>query len=126
MALQCLSLQLVKTSLRLIAEVLGLGRIAVKFRREQLRHKEWVISEVHDIKQLSLNSTSRLTERTILVILFFTFSADIAPKQSELLLEETSETRSVRFISFISVECELETYTIVSVEFDHVVCLDEW
>ena len=85
-----------------------------------------MIGEIHDINQLSLSSTSRLTERTILVILFFTFSADVVPKQSELLLEEVSETRSAKFISFVAVEVGLETNTIVSVEVDHVVCLDEW
>lgn len=99
--------------------------IAVRNRTERLRGKDWVIGEIHDIHQLSLSSTSRLTECTILVILFFTFSADVVPKQSELLLEEVSETRSAKFISFVAVEVGLETNTIVSVEVDHVVCLDE-
>jgi PIN domain len=105
--------------------------ITVKSPREQLRYrdrlvaKDWVIGDVHSINQLSLNSTSRLTERTILIILFFTFSADISPKQSELLLDDVSGTERARFISFLSVEFDHEANTIVGFEFDHIVGLNE-
>jgi hypothetical protein len=111
--------------------ILWLARVlpgtAVRNWTARMRRQEWtswVIGEIHTINRLSLSSTSRLTERTILVILLFTFSADIVPKQQELLLGEISEIRNAEFICFAAVEFEYETNTVMNVEIDHVICLE--
>jgi hypothetical protein len=103
-----------------------LPSIAIRFHTGRLRRKDWVIGEIHSIDRPSLSSTSRLTDRTILVILLFMFSADVVPKQSELLLEEVSEIRIAEFLAFVAVELELETNAVVSVEVNQVIPLDEW
>jgi hypothetical protein len=91
------------------------------FRTNRLSHKELAIGKIHRIDRLSLNSTSRLTERTILIILSVDFSADVLLKQPELLLEDVSESRIIEFIGFVATEVELETKDIVSVEVNMVI-----
>ena len=99
--------------------------IAVQLRTERLRYNDWVIREIRDIVKLSLGSTSRLTEHTILIILIFMFTADVVPKQPEFPLEEVREIRTATFVSLVAVEFGLEDNAIVSVEFDHVICVND-
>jgi predicted nucleic acid-binding protein len=99
---------------------------SILFRKGRLSHKELAIGKIHRIARLSLNSTSRLTERTILLILSLEFSADVLLKQPELLLEDVSESRIIEFIGFVAIEVELETSDIVSVEVNMVIPIDEW
>jgi hypothetical protein len=100
------------------------GVNAYIFRTRRLT-KDWAIGKIHHIDQLLLSSTSRLTERTILVVLLVTFSADVLPEQPELLLDQVSEARIANFIGFVAVEVELEINAVVSIEVNRVICLDE-
>jgi predicted nucleic acid-binding protein len=87
--------------------------------------KDWTIGKIHSIDDLLLNSTSRLMDHTILIVLFSTFSADVLPTQPELLPEEGREARIQSFIGYVAVEVELETKAVVSVEVNKVIWINE-
>jgi PIN domain len=100
------------------------GVNAYIFRTRRLT-KDWAIGKIRNINKLLLSSTSRLTERTILIVLLVMFSADVLPEQPELLVDQVSEAKLANFIGFVAVEIELETNTIMGVEANQVICLDE-
>jgi predicted nucleic acid-binding protein len=95
------------------------------FPKTSLTRKDWVIGKIYHIDRLLLSSTSRLTEQTILVVLFVTFSADVLPTQPELPLSQVSEAKIANFVGFVTVEVELETKAVVSVEVNRMIWLDQ-
>ena len=70
-----------------------------------------------------LSSISRLTERRILIVLLVMLSADVLMEQPEPLLDQASEVRIDNFLGFLTVEVELKTNAVMSVEVEQVIYL---
>jgi hypothetical protein len=98
------------------------------FQFPRHRQQEWAIGRMHDIKNAQMSSTSSLTDRSILVILFVQFLADLVPRQLELGLDITSDYGIINptmFVGFIGVEVELGTQNILQFHVDRLAVLEE-
>jgi predicted nucleic acid-binding protein len=114
--------------LDILPTALNRARDRWAFTSRRGRDEDWAIGHIHSLKQVTLSSTSTLTETSILVILFVYVVADLVPRQPELGTDVASDygiANPTVFVAFISAELELETNAILTVEVDRVTVLEE-